>query len=111
VVTTHDAFGYYADAYGLRFVPARGISTESEPSAREMAALIEQVRRERIRAIFVENITDSRLLEQLARETGAVIGGKLYSDALSRPGGPAATYVQMMEANTAALAKALSPPR
>ncbi|MFT3778396.1 MAG: metal ABC transporter substrate-binding protein [Ottowia sp.] len=108
VVTTHDAFGYYADAYGLRFVPARGLSTESEPSARELAALIEQVRRERIPAIFVENIADPRLLEQLARETGAVIGGQLYSDALSPPGGPAATYAEMMEANTAALAQALA---
>jgi zinc/manganese transport system substrate-binding protein len=107
VVTTHDAFGYYAQAYGLRFIPARGLSTESEPSARDVAALIQQVRKERIPAIFLENISDPRLLEQLARETGASIGGRLYSDALSKADGPAATYIELMDANTTALAEAL----
>ena len=112
VVTTHDAFGYYADAYGLRFVPARGLSTEAEPSARDIAALIDQIRKEDIRAVFLENIADSRLMAQLARETDAVVGGKLYSDALSPPGGPAASYVELMETNTAELVRALSrPPR
>ena len=112
VVTTHDAFGYYGDAYGLRFVPARGLSTEAEPSARDIAALIDQIRTEKIPAVFIENIADPRLMEQLTRETDAVVGGKLYSDALSRPGGPAASYVQLMETNTAELFKALSqPPR
>ena len=110
VVTTHDAFGYYADTYGLRFVPARGPSTEAEPSARDIAALIDQIRKEKIPAVFIENIADPRLMEQLTRETDAVIGGRLYSDALSRPGGPAASYVQLMETNTAELFKALSQP-
>jgi len=107
VVSTHDAFGYFAQAYGLRFVPVRGLSTESEPSARDLAALVKQVREERIGAIFVENISDPRLLEQLARETGAAIGGRLYSDALSPDGGPASTYVDMVETNAATLLKAL----
>ncbi|GAB2810150.1 metal ABC transporter substrate-binding protein [Comamonas piscis] len=107
VVSTHDAFGYFAQAYGLRFVPVRGLSTESEPSARDMAALVKQVREERIGAIFVENISDPRLLEQLARETGAAIGGRLYSDALSPTGGPAATYIDMVETNASTLLKAL----
>ena len=107
VVSTHDAFGYFAQAYGLRFVPVRGLSTESEPSARDMAALVKQVREERIGAIFLENISDPRLLEQLSRETGAAIGGRLYSDALSPAGGPAATYVDMVETNAATLLKAL----
>jgi len=107
-VTTHDAFGYYADAYGLRFVPARGLSTESEPSARDIALLIDQMRKERIQAVFIENISDPRLMEQLTRETGAVIGGKLYSDALSGPNGPASTYLDLMEANTTALFKAMA---
>jgi zinc/manganese transport system substrate-binding protein len=107
VVSTHDAFGYFAQAYGLRFVPVRGLSTESEPSARDMAALVKQVREERIAAIFVENISDPRLLEQLARETGAAIGGRLYSDALSPAGGPAATYIDMVETNASTLLKAL----
>jgi zinc/manganese transport system substrate-binding protein len=107
VVSTHDAFGYFAQAYGLRFVPVRGLSTESEPSARDLAALVKQVRAERIGAIFLENISDPRLLEQLARETGAAIGGRLYSDALSPDGGPASTYVDMVETNAATLLKAL----
>lgn len=107
VVSTHDAFGYFAQAYGLRFVPVRGLSTESEPSARDMGALVKQVREERIGAIFLENISDPRLLEQLSRETGAAIGGRLYSDALSPAGGPAATYVDMVETNAATLLKAL----
>ncbi len=107
VVSTHDAFGYFAQAYGLRFVPVRGLSTESEPSARDMGALVKQVREERIGAIFLENISDPRLLEQLSRETGAAIGGRLYSDALSPAGGPAATYIDMVETNAATLLKAL----
>ncbi|MDR0259426.1 MAG: metal ABC transporter substrate-binding protein [Comamonas sp.] len=107
VVSTHGAFGYFAQAYGLRFVPVRGLSTESEPSARDMAALVKQVREERIGAIFLENISDPRLLEQLSRETGAAIGGRLYSDALSPAGGPAATYIDMVETNATTLLKAL----
>ncbi len=106
-VTTHDAFAYYAQAYGLRLVPARGLSTESEPSAREIAQLIDQMRKERIRAVFIENISDPRLMQQLTRETGAVVGGKLYSDALSRAAGLAASYMEMMEANTATFLRAL----
>ena len=108
-VTSHDAFGYYAQAYGIRLVPARGLSAESEPSARDIARLIDQIRQEQIQAVFVENIADPRLMEQLARETGAVIGDKLYSDALSPAGGAAGTYVELMESNTAAFFKALQP--
>lgn len=107
VISTHDAFGYFTEAYGLRFVPVRGLSTESEPSARDIARLVEQIRRERINSIFIENISDSRLLEQLARETGAVVGGKLYSDALALPRGLAPTYIDMMETNAATLLGAL----
>lgn len=107
VISTHDAFGYFTQAYGLRFVPVRGLSTESEPSARDIARLVEQIRRERISSIFIENISDPRLLEQLARETGATMGGKLYSDALSARGGPAATYIEMMQINSDSLLNAL----
>jgi zinc/manganese transport system substrate-binding protein len=107
LVTTHDAFGYFADAYGLRILPARGFSTEAEPSASDIARLVDQVREQRIPAVFLENISNSKLIEQLARETGATVGGKLYSDALSPPDGPAADYLRLMEANTATLLKAL----
>ena len=108
IVTAHDAFGYFSEAYGLRFVAPSGVSTESAPSAADVAALIRQIRDEGIKAVFVESITDQRLLEQIADETGASIGGTLYSDALSGPDGPASTYLDMMRHNVGMLAKALS---
>ena len=108
VVTQHDAFGYFADAYGLTFVAPQGLSTESEASAADVAKLIRQIRAENIKAVFVENVADSRLLEQISNETGAVIGGALYSDALSAPDGPAGTYLDMMRHNTMTLVGALA---
>ena len=109
VVTPHDAFGYYSEAYGLRFVAPQGLSTESEPSAGDVAALIRQIREEGIKAVFVETLTDQRLIEQIADETGASIGGTVYSDALSGPDGPASTYLDMMRHNSEMFAAALSP--
>src|SRR3546814_7556476 len=104
IITSHDAFGYFGAAYGIAFIAPVGISTADEPSAGEVAALIRQIREQDIHAIFVENISDPRLIEQIARETGAVIGGTLYSDALSEPGGPADTYLRMFGHNAALLA-------
>ena len=109
IVTAHDAFGYFAEAYGLRFVAPLGIGTESDASAGDVAALIRQIRDEGITAVFVESFTDQRLLERIADETGASIGGTLYSDALSGPDGPASTYLDMMRHNAETLAEALSP--
>ena len=103
VITGHDAFAYYGKAYGVTFLAAEGLSTDSEPSAKSLAELIRQIRREGIKALFLENISDPRLVEQLARDTGTVPGPPLYSDALSRPNGPASTYIRMVEYNTAAL--------
>ena len=109
IITTHDAFGYFAAAYGLRFVAPQGISTDSEASPRDVAAIIRQIRQDRIPAVFLENISDPRQMEQIARESGAKIGGKVYSDALSGPAGPAPTYLDMMRSNLRAFAAALSP--
>ena len=103
VITSHDAFAYYGKAYDVTFLAAEGTNTESEPSAKAIAGLIRQIRREGIRALFLENIADPRLVEELARDTGATPGPPLYSDALSRPNGPAPTYIRMFEYNTAAL--------
>ena len=103
VITSHDAFAYYGKAYGVTFLAAEGLSTDSEPSAKSLAELIRQIRREGIKALFLENISDPRLVEQLARDTGTVPGPPLYSDALSPPNGPASTYIRMVEYNTAAL--------
>jgi zinc/manganese transport system substrate-binding protein len=103
VITSHDAFAYYGKAYGITFLAAEGLNTDSEPSAKSLAELIRQIRREGIKALFLENISDPRLVEQLARDTGTIPGPPLYSDALSRPNGPAPTYIRMIEYNTAAL--------
>jgi zinc/manganese transport system substrate-binding protein len=108
VITSHDAFGYYADAYGVVFLAPLGTSTEAQPSAKGVARLIEQIRREKIRVVFVENITDPRLIEQIARETGASVGGRLFSDALSGPTGPAPDYQAMMRHNTRLLTAAMA---
>lgn len=107
VVTSHDAFGYFAAAYGMTFHAPEGISTEAEASAADVAALITQMKAEGIPAVFMENITDSRLLEQITTETGAKVGGTLFSDALSGPDGPAGTYLDMMRHNVATLTAAL----
>lgn len=107
VITSHDAFTYYGDAYGIRFLAPQGVSGDSEPTARDVALLIRQLRQERVKAVFVETISDKRLIERIVKETGAAIGGSLYSDALSNPSGPAATYVDMMRHNTRLIAAAL----
>ena len=108
VITAHSAFGYFGDAYGIAFIAPEGLSTEAEPSARDVAKLIEQIRRENVPALFLENVADSRLLERIAAETGVRIGGKLYSDALSPPDGPATTYIAMMRSNVRELTRALT---
>ena len=100
IITTHDAFGYYGARYGIEFLSAEGISTEFEPSAKAIAALVKQIRREKVRAVFIENMTSPRMAQMLARETGATLGGTVYSDALSPAGGPAATYLEMLRHNT-----------
>jgi zinc/manganese transport system substrate-binding protein len=107
VITSHDAFGYFADAYNVRFLAPEGISTDAEASARDVAVLIKQIRKAGAAALFTETITDPRLLQQIADETGLSIGGELYSDALSDETGPAATYIDMMRHNSRILAKAM----
>jgi zinc/manganese transport system substrate-binding protein len=105
----HKAFGYFGDAYGIEFIAPEGLSTDAQPSARDVAQLIEQIRREKIPALFMENIADPRLIQRIAEETGARIGGTLYSDALSLPDGPAGTYIAMMRNNVRELTRALLP--
>lgn len=108
IITSHDAFGYYASAYGVKFLAPRGISTESEASAKDVAKLITQIRKDKVTALFVENITDTKLMEQIARETKVKIGGRIYSDSLSKADGPAATYVKMMRHNLTLISEALA---
>jgi len=108
VVTAHDAFGYLENAYGLTFLAPVGIDTEAEPSAKELAKLIDHLKTVGAGALFVENITCPALVEQISRETGIKIGGRLFSDALSERGGPATSYEKMFEHNLGALIQALS---
>ncbi|ARU88497.1 metal ABC transporter substrate-binding protein [Pseudomonas sp. M30-35] len=108
VVTSHDAFNYLGQSWELKFIAPQGLSTNDEPSAAEVAALIRQLRREGVRAVFVENIRDPRLIQQIAEEAGATVGGTLYSDALaSQP--PANTYLGMFRHNLDTLMAALKP--
>ena len=108
IITSHDAFGYFQKAYGVTFVAPQGVSTEAEASAKDVARIIQQIRREKIPAVFLENVSDPRLVERIAKESGAKIGGRLYSDALSGANGPAGTYIDMMRHNIRALSAALS---
>lgn len=107
VITTHDAFGYFKDAYGVEFFAPQGVSTESEPSARDVARLIQQIKKNKVRAVLMENISDPRLLKQIASETGAKVGGTLYSDALTDEKGPAPTYIDLIRHNIRTLSAAL----
>jgi zinc/manganese transport system substrate-binding protein len=109
IVTTHDAFGYFAAAYGFEFNAPQGISADSEPSAKDIARRIAQIKREKIPAVFLENISDPRLMKRIGEESGAKIGGELFSDALSGGDGPAPTYIDMMNHNMDELKKALVP--
>ena len=108
VVSSHDAFGYFGRAYGIRFLSPVGVSNNAEPTAQGVARLIRQLKAEKVPAVFIENVADSRLIERIRSESGAQVGGTLYSDALSKADGPAPSYVQMMRTNLDALRQALS---
>jgi zinc/manganese transport system substrate-binding protein len=111
IVTSHDAFGYLADAWSLDMRAPQGWTSAGEPSAADVARLIRQLKNQRARALFVENISDPRLVERIAREAGATVGGTLYSDALSPPGTRADTYLKLMTHNAETILAALAPGR
>jgi zinc/manganese transport system substrate-binding protein len=108
VISTHNAFGYFAAAYGIDFIAPLGVSTESEPSARDIAGIITQIRAAKIPAVFLENISDPRLIQRIAAETGAKVGGTLYSDSLTGEKGDAPTYIELVRHNIKALTRALA---
>jgi zinc/manganese transport system substrate-binding protein len=99
IITSHDAFGYFANEYGLRFIAPEGVSTDAEASASDVAKLVDQIREDKAAALFIENISDARLVTQISAETGVKLGGTLYSDALSGNDGPASTFIDMMRHN------------
>lgn len=108
IITTHDAFGYFKAAYGVDFIAPQGVSTESEASAKDVAKIIAQIKKQKIPAVFLENVSDPRLLERIANESGAKVGGTLYSDALTDEKGKAPTYIDMMKHNIRTLSAALT---
>jgi len=108
VITSHDAFGYFAAAYGVKFYPLQGLSTGSEASAADVARIVNEIKKNKVTAIFAENISDPRVLERVARDSGAVVGGTLYADALSMPGTQADTYLKMFEHNVSTIVKGIS---
>lgn len=108
VITSHDAFGYFGAAYGVEFLAPVGWNTENEPSAKQIATLIRQIKKEGTRALFVENMSDPRLLKRVADEAGGVVGGTLYSDALAPAGQPGDSYIGMFRYNVPALAAAMA---
>src|SRR5215204_15069 len=107
IISTHDAFGYFQEAYGIEFIAPQGVSTEAETSARDVARIITQVKQLKLPAVFLENVTDPRLMQRIAQETGARIGGKLYSDALTEANGDAPDYIALMRHNIRQISAAL----
>jgi zinc/manganese transport system substrate-binding protein len=107
VITSHNAFGYFQDAYGVNFNAPQGVSTEAEASAKDIAAIISQIKKQKVAAVFLENVTDPRQMQQIAQETGAKIGGMLYSDALTDANGDAPTYIDLIRHNLRQLASVL----
>ena len=107
MITSHDAFGYLGTAYGITILSPVGVSTESEPSAGGVARLIKQIRKEKITAVFIENVSDPRLVQQIIKESGVTLGGELYSDALSKAEGPAPTYIDMFKNNVPKIVAAM----
>ena len=103
VITSHDAFGYFAAQYGVKFLAPQGVNTEAEPSAKQVAQLIKQIQHEKIRAVFVENMSNPKLIAQLSKDAGATLGASLYADAMSTADQPGATYLQMMRHNVTQL--------
>ena len=110
VITSHDAFGYFARAYKVTFYPLQGLSTASEPSAADVVRIVNEIKKNKVTAIFAENISDPRVLERVAKDTGAKIGGTLYADALSAPGTQADTYLKMFELNVSTIVAGISAP-
>ena len=108
VITSHDAFGYFARAYKVNFYPLQGLSTASEPSAADVVRIVNEIKKNKVTAIFAENISDPRVLERVAKDTGAKIGGTLYADALSVPGTQADTYLKMFEHNVSTIVSGIA---
>ena len=108
VITSHDAFGYFAAAYGITFYPLQGLATGSEPTAADVVRMIELIKKAKVSAIFTENISDRRVLERIANDSGARVGGLLYADALTEPGTASDTYLKMFEHNVTTILRGIS---
>jgi zinc/manganese transport system substrate-binding protein len=108
VLTTHDAYGYFGRAYDVKFLSPQGVSTEAEASAADVSKLITQIKKEGVKAYFLENSNDPRLVQQIAKATGAEPGGTLYVESLSEPSGPAPTYTAMLKRDIEMMSTAMT---
>jgi zinc/manganese transport system substrate-binding protein len=108
LISTHDAFGYFAKAYGFEFIAPLGVSTETEPGARDIAGIIARIKASAVPAVFPESISDERLIRRISAETGASVGDTLYSDSLTDEKGDAPTYIALVRHNIRALTGALA---
>ena len=107
LVTSHDAFQYFARDYGFKIYPIEGVSTAEEPSTRRVAELLGTIKKEKVKAVFFENTQNPKVIAQITKETGATVGGELYADGLGAPDSDAATYPGMMRHNVDAIVDAL----
>ena len=106
VLTGHDSFAYLGKRYQVKFISPQGVSSEAEPSARQITAIIRQIKAENVKAVFTENIKDGRMIARIAKETGVKVSGGLYADALSS-GAPAGTYADMFRYNVRVMSEAM----
>jgi zinc/manganese transport system substrate-binding protein len=107
LVTSHDALGYFARAYGMEIRTVEGMAPGQEPDAAHIAELIALIRARHLRAVFIETMASAKVIERIGAEGGAVLGGRLYSDSLAGPGEQASTYIGMFLANTRTIVLAL----
>ena len=107
VITSHEAFGHLSNEYGIEFLAPQGLSTETRASASKIASIVRFIKKHSVKAVFPENITDNRLIEQISKQTKIKIGASLYSDALSEKNGPAGTYLNYMRYNVNTIVNAL----
>jgi zinc/manganese transport system substrate-binding protein len=103
VISSHDSLQYLAKEFAITLISIHGWTNDTEPSAAQLAALARQIKQERVRALFLDNMTDPRATERVAQETGVTIAGTIYGDALSKPGGEADSYIKMLRHNIAVL--------
>lgn len=107
LITSHDAFRYFGKTYGLEVHGLQGISTESKPRTEDVKNIIDLIKEKNLKAVFIETTVNPALLQQITNETGAVIGGTLYSDSIGEPGSDGETFINAFKSNVSKIKNAL----